>query len=92
MNLFGRVRGLLGQTTRNVLVQYARDQRLVWHPFFECLDLNIAQVARGQSNIDPTILDAGCARGGLESRKLGFRGDRFELALFIGTENCEFGR
>lgn len=74
MNLFCWVRGLLGQTTRNVLVQYARDQRLVWHTLFKCLDLNIAQVARGQSSIDPTILDAGCARSSLESRKLGFRG------------------
>ncbi|MDZ7583371.1 MAG: hypothetical protein U0938_00925, partial [Thiobacillus sp.] len=81
--------GLLGgtrlcQPTCNVLMKNAGDERLVWHTFFKCLDLNVAQIARGQADIDSAIFNGRSARCGLEFRKLGLCGN--------GLQSCLWGR
>jgi hypothetical protein len=68
-------------------VQHARDQRLIRHTLFERPDLNVTQVARGQADVDPAILDGRGARRRLELGKFGLAGNGFELPLFIGADS-----
>jgi hypothetical protein len=49
-------------------VQDARNERLVWHAFLERFDLNIAEVARRQADVDAAIFDGGSARCRLDLR------------------------
>ncbi len=43
--------------TITAIVKNAGNKRLVRHAFFKCPDLNVAQVAGGQTDIDPAILN-----------------------------------
>ncbi|MEY2341976.1 hypothetical protein AB4090_07675 [Acidithiobacillus sp. IBUN Pt1247-S3] len=63
---------------------------MVGQSFFEGFDLNVAQVARGQADIDPAILDCGGTRGCLELGKFRFRCDGVELAFIEGAQNFAF--
>ncbi|MDP2252891.1 MAG: hypothetical protein Q8J60_01805, partial [Thiobacillus sp.] len=87
--------GLLGgtrlcQPTRNVLVKHAGDERLVWHTFFKCLDLNVAQIVRGQADVDSAIFNGRSACCCLEFRELGLCGNGLQLAILKGGEDFTF--
>ena len=75
------------QTARDVLVKNAGNKHLVQHAFFKCPDLNVAQVAGGQTDIDPAILNGCGTRGCLELRKLAFRSNGPKLAFLKGAED-----
>lgn len=80
----------LGQTARNVLVENAGDKGLVRHAFFKRLDLNVTQIAGGQADVDPAILNGCGTRGCFEFGKLAFGSNGPKLAFLIGTEDFKF--
>ena len=72
---------MFGKAARDVLVQNARDDRLVRHAFFKRFDLNVTQVAGRQANVDAPILDARRACSRLELDKLSFVATDFSVPL-----------
>ena len=53
---FGTGHRPLGQPAGHVFVKHARDERLVRHALLQGFDLNVAQVAGRQTDVDPPVL------------------------------------
>lgn len=68
--------GWLGEAPGDDLVQHSGNQRLIRHAFFECLDLDVAQIAGRQADIDAPILDGRGPRGRFDA---GLSCSRFAL-------------
>src|SRR5665647_691101 len=78
------------KTADDVLMEHARDQSLIRNAFLECPDLNVAQVARRQTDVHPPVFDASGTSSRLELGKLRLGGDRLERPLVEGTKDFFF--
>ena len=80
----------LSQPSSHVLVENARNERLIRHALLKCLDLNILKVARGKPDVHTAVLDCRCSRGGPKFRQFGLCCHRLQRAFFEGGDQIGF--